>query len=151
ISQAGYADLIQHTVSCQHTWQQTTEHPHCGRCFQCVGRRFAILAADCYQSDPGTKYKTDLLIGSRDSDVDRTLVESYYRTAAEMGKMNEIAFFSRYGEVSRALIPSVMQRLGETTVGAASKILELHQRHSSQVVSVVKKGLEMHSEKMLSG
>ena len=40
IGDAGCADLTQDSVSCMHTQEQTIEQPHCGRCSQCVSRRY---------------------------------------------------------------------------------------------------------------
>ena len=54
--------------------------PHCGRCSQCIDRRFALLAAGCERFDPAEMYGVDLLLGPRLSD-DRELVLAYVRNA----------------------------------------------------------------------
>ncbi len=54
---AGFADLIQHSVSCMHTREQTHDQPHCGCCSQCVSRRFAALASRYASSDPEQLYR----------------------------------------------------------------------------------------------
>ena len=41
----GAADLARRTVSCSNVRDATTLHPHCGRCSQCIDRRFAMLAS----------------------------------------------------------------------------------------------------------
>ena len=45
IAANGFADLIRHTRSCTRVRDMTVMYPHCGRCSQCLDRRFAILAA----------------------------------------------------------------------------------------------------------
>ena len=45
IGDAGCADLIKHSASCTHTLDQTRLHTHCGRCSQCISRRFAFSRA----------------------------------------------------------------------------------------------------------
>ncbi len=52
IGDAGCGDLIGQSVSCTHTREQTTEKPHCGRCSQCISRKFATLASRYPLSDP---------------------------------------------------------------------------------------------------
>ena len=81
----------------------TALHTHSGVCSQCVDRRFAVLAADLDAYDPENLYKLDLLVDATPSGVPRTMVESYVRAASDIDRMNELAFFSRYGEVSRAV------------------------------------------------
>jgi 7-cyano-7-deazaguanine synthase in queuosine biosynthesis len=40
----GFQHLIAHTRSCAHVRDMTRMHSHCGRCSQCIDRRFAVLA-----------------------------------------------------------------------------------------------------------
>jgi hypothetical protein len=87
IGDAGCSDLIQHSVSCMHTHEQTIDKPHCGRCSQCVGRRFATLASRYAEKDPANIYKVDLLEDEREMDKDLTLVESFIRKATDMKDM----------------------------------------------------------------
>ena len=103
IGDAGCGPLIQGSVSCMHTHEQTIDQPHCGRCSQCVSRRFAVLASRYAESDPGNLYKVDLLTGERFPDKDLTLVESFIRTATGIGSMSENQIVERYGEVGRVL------------------------------------------------
>jgi hypothetical protein len=101
--EAGCADLIQHSISCMHTREQTLNQPHCGRCSQCVSRRFAALASRYASSAPEQLYKVDLLTGERLEGVDRTLIESFIRTATDLTSMDELQIVERYGEIGRIL------------------------------------------------
>jgi len=151
INRAGCGDLIKYSVSCQHTIAQSAEHPHCGRCFQCVGRRFVALASDCPEHDPAQKYKVDLLTGARPAKIDRTLAESFYRTYVQMGSMTDLSFFSNYGEANRALTKPVLNHLSRTVDQVASGILDLHRRQSSDVLGVMRNAFAAYAGEIVRG
>lgn len=136
IVQANCGELIRHTVSCTRTWQRTKLHTHCGRCSQCIDRRFAIMAAGCSNMDPEEMYAVDLFTGAREEALDKTMAESYVRTATEISKMNGngTEFFSKFGEATR-----VLRHLSDhgTTDQVASKVLDLHKRHAGQVCKAI--------------
>ena len=81
IDRLGMADQIRHTRSCADTHNQTTQYPHCGRCSQCVDRRFAVLAAGLEAQDPGEAYRCDLMEGARTTVQDKETAMSYLRSA----------------------------------------------------------------------
>ena len=81
IGDNGCADLIKHSVSCTHTRDMTRIFTHCGKCSQCISRRFATLASKYGGHDPAEMYKVDLLVGAREDNVDITLLESFIRIA----------------------------------------------------------------------
>jgi hypothetical protein len=141
IGDAGCGDLIQDSVSCMHTREQTIEQPHCGRCSQCVSRRFAALASRYAASDPGNQYKVDLLTGERFPDKDLTLVESFIRFATQVGGMNELQIVERFGEVGRIL--RHLRPLSSNQV--AERIVQLHRRHSSEVARVMDAAISAHA------
>ncbi len=138
IGDAGCADLIARTRSCSHTIQSTKLHPHCGRCSQCIGRRFGSLASRYADFDPAEACKVDLLTGERLPGEDRTLLESCAKTALEIGEMNSIEFFSRFGEATR-----VLRYLDGPAHETASKLLDLNKRHADQVATVIDNGRDI--------
>ncbi len=148
IREAGCGELIKYSTSCTHVWEMTTLKTHCGRCSQCVGRRFATLSAGCPDSeDPNEIYDTDLLKGERKPGESRTMLESYVRTAKQVKDMSEAAFFSEFGETHR-----VTQHIKGTTVhDAASKILDLYKRHATEVCDVITKGIQGHAQDISDG
>jgi hypothetical protein len=81
ISRLGGADLIGISASCADTHNRTTQHPHCGRCSQCVDRRFAALASGLDLKDPAEAYALDLMEGVRTDARDREIALSYVRNA----------------------------------------------------------------------
>lgn len=73
IARLGMSDQIAHTRSCADVHNQTKQHVHCGRCSQCIDRRFAVLAAGALGYDPEEAYKLDLLDGQREDVHDREI------------------------------------------------------------------------------
>jgi antitoxin component HigA of HigAB toxin-antitoxin module len=118
---------------------------HCGRCSQCISRRFATLASKYAESDPAEMYKVDLLVGERTKNIDLTLVESFVRSAADMKTMNEYQLLERFGEVSR-----VLRHLSPLTADdVAQGVVRLHQKHAIEVSTVIDSALSQHSTDFL--
>jgi hypothetical protein len=145
IGDSGCAELIKHSVSCTHTLDQTKLHTHCGRCSQCISRRFAALASKYRDHDPAEMYKVDLLEGEREEGVDLTLVESFIRTAADIKAMNEFQLVERFGEVSR-----VLRHVRPLTADeVAGRVVRLHSKHAEEVTGVMERALASHSTQIL--
>lgn len=145
IGDAGCSTLIKHSVSCTHTRDMTRIFTHCGRCSQCISRRFATLASKYAESDPAEMYKVDLLVGERTKNIDLTLVESFVRSAADMKTMNEYQLLERFGEVSR-----VLRHLSPLTADeVAQGVVRLHQKHATEVSTVLDSALSQHSTDLL--
>jgi len=120
----------------------TREHTHCGRCSQCIDRRFGILAADASAYDPASRYAVDLLEGERKNSVDRTLAEAFVRTRLEMGRMTETDYLGQYGAEIATICGSIG---GLTASDAGGRIIELHQRHGGEVAKVLEQSIAVHS------
>jgi hypothetical protein len=126
---AGHGGLCGLTSSCAHTFEQTIEHSHCGRCTQCVDRRLTALAAGLTDAeDPAGMYASDVLTGPRDG-ADLIVIERYVGTLLRAGRFKDArSFLAAFPEVSRAL-PHVGLPAGE----AAERIRALYARHAEQV------------------
>jgi hypothetical protein len=142
----GCRDLIRHTRSCTRIRDMTRHNPHCGRCSQCIDRRFAILASGQEAEDPAEAYNTDLFVGEREPGTDREMALAFVRTASDMSQMADVAFFSRYGEASR-----VVACFPEPANTVASRILDLHQRHAAAVCGVFDKAIQFHAANLRQG
>ena len=59
------AHLIPHTCSCAHSMFKPKTQWHCGRCSQCIDRRFAITAAGLLAYDSEADYVSDVFVGPR--------------------------------------------------------------------------------------
>jgi hypothetical protein len=126
IATTGGSELIPHTRSCTRVREMTRLHSHCGRCSQCIDRRFAILAAGQEAHDPPESYNTHLFEGTRPPGPDREIALAFVRSATAVKQMTDISFFAKYGEASRvvAFFPEP-----ENTV--AERIFDLHQRYET--------------------
>ena len=139
--------LIKQTVSCTRAWHMTKLVTHCGRCSQCIDRRFAILCAGLAGEDPAEMYDVQLWTGARDDGVDRTMAESYVRTAAEIdGMPGDSDFFIRF-----PIVNALTREFDEPADQIARKILDLHRRHASAVCAITTKAIEEHAVEMLRG
>jgi 7-cyano-7-deazaguanine synthase in queuosine biosynthesis len=137
IGDAGCGELIGKSSSCMHTWEQTTEKPHCGQCSQCIGRRFATLASKYFGDDPADIYKVDLLEGPRDPDKDLTLVESFIRTARNMRDTTDAELIESYGEISR-----ILQHVPPLSANqVAEEVIRLHRTHAREVSGVLERAI----------
>lgn len=130
IKQAGHARMCASTVSCAHTWDMTNEHPHCGKCSQCVDRRFASLAAGFDDADdPAESYKFKLFTDSLDEPLDRVLVESYVELINRIQQCSTpIGFCTEFPEVTR-----VINHVDAAADDTAKAIYDLYKRHAQQV------------------
>lgn len=133
VKAAGHADLCAATSSCAHTFEQTIEHSHCGRCSQCVDRRLTVLAAGLGDAeDPPNHYKTDVLVGSRRGE-DLILIERYVGTLLRASRIQDArSFLTTYPEVARVL--SSVDGPAEQVVERA-RALEL--LHAGQVLQAL--------------
>ena len=140
ITENGFGASIKDTVSCSRVIGQTKERPHCGKCSQCIDRRFGVLAAEAEEFDPADKYEVDLLTGPRDKGDSRTMLESYIRTASDVDEMDENGFFAKFGEANRAI-----KYMGGGIDQNAEKIYELYKRHAKQITDVIDEGISKHA------
>lgn len=146
IADHGCADLIRHSISCSRVFDVTKLKTHCGKCSQCIERRFAVLAEGLAKHDPWEMYDVDLLTGERKDGEPRTMLESYLKTATEAEQMTDIQFFTKYGEIAR-----VLRHLPGTTDENASKIIDLYRRHADSVLGAIDKGIQEHASELRAG
>lgn len=137
IRRLGFADHIRDTHSCADVHNRTKQYIHCGRCSQCIDRRFAMLAAGLQAFDPAEAYRVDLMEGERPKATDREIALSYVRNAR---------FFEVAGpnDILREF-PAVIEatsHLGEPAEIALKQIAVLLQRHGAAVSRVMRNALE---------
>jgi 7-cyano-7-deazaguanine synthase in queuosine biosynthesis len=148
IRAGGCGDLVRHAVSCTHVWDMTTLHTHCGKCSQCIDRRFATLAAGCTdKEDPPEMYEVDLVRGERPPGHSRTMLESYVSTAMRVRTMCDLAFFAAFGEAHRV----IRHVRGMSSDGAAAAMLDLYRRHAAAVFKVITDSMAAHAPEIATG
>jgi Queuosine biosynthesis protein QueC len=140
------SDLIRDTRSCTRVHDMTVLHPHCGRCSQCIDRRFAVIGAMQHPDDPAESYKVDLFVGERQAGPDREMALAYVRSASDINQMTDIAFFAHHGETSR-----IVGFFSEPTDTVARRIFELYRRHAATVCGVFDAAIALHAPKLREG
>ena len=140
IDRLGMADQVRVSSSCADTHNRTKQHPHCGRCSQCIDRRFAVLASGMARHDPGEAYAKDLLEAPRDAVVDRELSMSYLR--------NALAFEVMAPQDLEARFPDVLSAVSHLQLSpdvALSRISELLKRHGAAVSGAMREALKVRT------
>ncbi|MCP4184313.1 MAG: hypothetical protein GY761_13525, partial [Hyphomicrobiales bacterium] len=140
INNLGFAAEIAHTRSCADVYNMTTQYPHCGRCSQCIDRRFAVIAAGLERFDPEEAYNIDLMTGQRANGVDKEVALSYVRSALAYEIMDQFDLEHRLPEINR-----VVAHLGGPAPTALNRMSELLRRHGSGVAAVMRKAVEGRS------
>lgn len=134
IDQLGFGALIADTRSCADVHNLTVMHTHCGRCSQCVDRRFAILGAGLEEFDPSDAYRVDLMTGDRESVTDREVALSYVRSAQIFEAATPAFLESNYSVLS-----AVVAHLDGSTEDSLQRISRFLNRHGSGVMEVMHK------------
>jgi hypothetical protein len=136
IARLGMADQIAHTRSCADVHNQTKQHVHCGRCSQCIDRRFAVLAAGLERFDPAEAYRVDLMTGIRSRVEDKEAALSYVRSALGYEMISGTELMSRYPAILDAV-----DHLREPSDAALIRLAGLLQRHGQAVTKVMRREL----------
>jgi 7-cyano-7-deazaguanine synthase in queuosine biosynthesis len=142
----GQSELVQESISCSLTQGRTKFQPQCGTCFQCVNRRFSVIASGLEEYDRNDYYGKDLFIDSLSEGRDRAIPVSYVRSAMEIEKMNDVQFFARYPELDE-----VVGDLDMSADKAAQEIYDLYQRHAHDVMNVVSSKYYQYLKEHLEG
>jgi 7-cyano-7-deazaguanine synthase in queuosine biosynthesis len=133
IRASGHADMCALSSSCSRTMAATVEHPHCGRCSQCVDRRLGALAAGLSDAeDPADGYACDVMTGPRDG-TDLTLIERYAGFQQQVGQMqNVVEFMTALPEATR-----VLPFIGLPAEAAANQVFSLYQQQSRHILNAL--------------
>lgn len=134
IAKLGMSDQIAHTRSCADVHNQTIQHPHCGRCSQCIDRRFAMLAAGLQEFDHDVDYRTDLMKGARPKVQDKEVALSYVRNALGYEVITPLVLEQHFPEVL-----SAVKYLKEPVPTALARLSDQLNRHGKAVAGVMHK------------
>ena len=142
IARYGGAGMIGQAVSCTHIRDQTTLHTHCGRCSQCLDRRFAVLAAGLETHDPAESYAKDVILGPRGDDVARTLAVEWTRHAIRLEAIDEKTFLTLFGTDVLRIVNGFSEDARESVFRLT---LELHRRQGRLVRQVLAQVTATHA------
>lgn len=148
LDSAGYARLLGDSVSCSSVHTMSREKTHCGKCSQCLDRRFGVLAAGLGEFDPPERYGVDLLTGPREAGTARAMAEGFVRHARSLGQMNDLQFMARFaGQLAR----TARAFDGLSADEIIRKAIDLHRRHGQAVLSVLDHGIRRHAWELAEG
>jgi hypothetical protein len=140
------AHLIAHTCSCSHSMFQTKTQRHCGRCSQCIDRRFATTAANLLAHDSEQDYVSDVFVGPRKDELERAIAVDYTRHGIALDRRSENELATIFNaELSRAV------RHEPRRSEAAQKIISMHKRHGEVVTRVLAQKIAENSAKLVQG
>lgn len=151
-------DLLNSTVSCSRTFDSGIKHiqTHCGRCSQCIDRRFAIASAGLIEEENRGLYAYDFVIDNVCSDSkdrfgnglgreERTLLVDYIRLAMRLRKQSIGVFEDEWlGQLT-----DVVDVIGvPTNTEAIERLHDLFVRHGNQVMSGILNFQKEYADKM---
>jgi 7-cyano-7-deazaguanine synthase in queuosine biosynthesis len=142
-----FGPLLPRTVSCVHPMVWSTDMRHCGRCSQCIDRRFAVLAAGAGELEPADGYGIDLLAGRRDADEDVRLAVSYVKFNSGILNSTRQQF-----PIDNPDVYSAVQHIpGVSSEQTLDQMWELYRRHAEAVSAVLEAGTTDHMRSLLHG
>lgn len=89
-------DLIDSSVSCIKSFQNTTQFTHCGECSQCIDRRFAMYAASVDSFDENGIYQMDFLRNPIELGTTKTSLVDYIRLAKTFEQSSIDSFYLNF-------------------------------------------------------
>ncbi len=135
--------LLDSSVSCSRTFQKPQGTTHCGRCTQCVDRRFAVYANEVEKSDENGIYKFDFLRSPLTDDGTVKILTEYVRFAQEVKDSDaDWLYDKKTGEMFD--LENFIE--GEGLEEKIKKIYELYLKHSKQVESAIEYMIRLHDK-----
>lgn len=137
INSAGKAGYINSTLTCTKTFsrfENRTKASHCGRCSQCVDRRFAMYATELEDYD--ALYDIDI---ARDSISDQegfTHLLDYLYLKSKLEKHTPASFWNEFASELVDIIPHIS---GTDHNHCQQSIFDLTQRHVDRIDKAVKR------------
>jgi len=138
--------LIPHTCSCSHSMFKRKAQGHCGRCSQCIDRRFAIAAAGLLPCDPEGDYVSDVFVGPRNEGAEKNMAADYVRHGIELCRRSESELATLFNaELTRAV------RYEPKRSEAAEKLIAMHKRHGESVTRILQQKIVENVAKLVEG
>jgi hypothetical protein len=137
-------DLISLTCSCSHLMFQSGQKRHCGTCSQCIDRRFAVAGAELLSKDPETDYVSDVFLGPRPKQLERSIAIDYTRHGIELERRSEAEIAGIFNaEISRAVRYETNRR------ESAEGLISMFKRHGTVVRQVLEEQVRLNAAKLI--
>jgi hypothetical protein len=119
---------------------------HCGRCSQCIDRRFAVSAMGLQRYDPEDDYESEVFVGARKDGPEKNMAADYVRHGLELCQRSERELATQFSaETSRAV------RYEGKRSEAAAKIIATHKRHGVSVARVLEQTIAERASDLAKG
>ena len=126
-----FPELISSTVSCSRTFQVEGEASHCGRCFQCIDRRFAAQSANAEKHDHRGLYTHDIITNDIGDYEAKTTAVDYIRQAISFADSSVDKFENEYLRDLAEILDYLPGKGSDSE--KITKIWDLLKRHGTQV------------------
>lgn len=139
----GMGHLIPSSVSCSRTFKTRENTTHCGLCYQCIDRRFAMFACGMEEQDYSQLYSEDFLKNIPDEESKTTIID-FVRQGMAFKKAS-IDSFSYEHLAELAEIVEYLPGFGDPE-DAAVAIWGLCNRHGKQLVDAIQRMRYAHDK-----
>lgn len=135
--------LLDSSVSCSRTFQKPQGKTHCGRCTQCVDRRFAVYANEVEKFDENGIYKFDFLRSPLTDDHTVKVLTEFIRFAQEVKDSDADWLYStKTGEMFD--LENFID--GDGFEEKIKKIYGLYLRHAEQVERAIQNMVKLYDK-----
>ncbi len=117
---------------------------HDGVCSQCVGRRFATIAAGCLANDPQKDYKVNIFTDELEKTQDRTMAIGFTYLADKIEGCDCNEFYTHFSSD----IVEIANHMDGQREAVVQRIYELHKRHANQVNGVLEDKIAEHKREV---
>lgn len=129
-------DLLDTSVSCSVTRNKEAGNTHCGKCSQCVDRKFAVYAAEVERDDNNGIYHLDFLQDDLVEDEIKKILTDYIRSANNSAKRDIDGW---YEDKCYELMDIIDYIDGTSEVEKMKRLYDLCVRHSKHVEKAIKR------------
>lgn len=126
----GKEDLLTSSVSCSRTFQPFERGTHCGVCYQCLDRRFAIYSSELDGVDNAGLYNSYFVLEPFSNSESRNTLFGYVRQAKDFAGLQSGPFYRQYLPELSEVVDYIE---GENDERKALMIADLCRRHGEQV------------------
>ena len=129
-------NILDSSVSCSVTRNKEHGNTHCGKCSQCVDRRFGVFAAEVEKFDNNGIYNFDFLKDDLTEDEIKKILTDYIRLAQKFAKQDIDGW---YEDRSYELVDILDYIDGTSEIDKMQKLFNLCQRHAKHIEKAIKK------------
>lgn len=129
----GCAQMIKTALSCIRTFGVQKTKRHCGVCFQCITRRFAVIKANAEEHNPLDDYVKDIFTDRLAKGAERANAIDWVNFNREVREFSLETLFQRFPQLHL-----VLGNMNGDRHEIAKRIYGLYQRNAEEVVNVLR-------------